>query len=792
MLKKNGCRAQPFFILWGVIAYTGMPFFERIAKWIIACGVVLLALSPFFVSPETAFPAVFLRTIVVRIAIEIMVLVYLFLALFFPKYRPKKSTIAYAVALFLFVFLLSTLFGINPYRSFWGSHERMEGYVTVLHFGALFLVLFGTFQKPEEYKKVLWASLLVSVAQSFYAFGQLPFINIESTKLYANETSRISGTFGNATILALYLIFQIFFAAMLFFWTRARWLKGVLIAIFLIDAVAVFFSGTRGAMLGMLTGILLLAAGHIFFSGKRMLRIAGALCIALLMGSFGVLYIFRGSDTVRNNYILQRAMFFDSAVTTITSRSTAWKIGFEGWKERFWLGYGMENFNYVFNRFYNPIMLYYDPGDFDRPHNRFVDSVVTGGFFGIVSHVAVFVTAAWFLFKKWLGNRKFFFPLAGLALLAAYATQLLTLFDHMISYQFFAIALALFATWQAPSDAGTASDGKYQIPNTKPQTIQGETLENKPEYQYVPVKIAALVLAVIGMARFAWAANVVPLEASYYAQVATNTNYASQGKGFREAFGYLKQSFDRNTYLNVDMRLALSGFATSQARGAQGDEKEFGREVLEYMAAQFEKNLTEHHPDIKDFLAHTTYARIAQSLSEYDSTWNDKALAVLKAGVEEYPKKYQLIQSLTRTYMQQGNVQAAIDVFEAHPLEMQRGDFYFDYAAALYSVGRNEDAWTQIERTMKAGYDFSKNLPKLVDILLKDKQVARVARVYEHQLTSTAQAGDTQLMASLAETYRTMGDIPNARKVAEKLREVDPEHTEEIEAFLRELEQPIN
>ena len=231
-----------------------MPFFERIAKWIVAGGAVLLALSPFFVTPETAFPAVFMRTIAVRVAIEIMMLAYLFLVLFFPRYRPKNSSIAYAIGAFLFVFLLSTLFGINPYRSFWGSHERMEGYVTVLHFGALFLALFGTFQKPEEYKKILWASVLVSVAQSFYAFGQLPFINIESTKLYANETTRISGTFGNATIFALYLIFQLFFAAMLFFWMRSRLLRGVLAAVFLIDVVAVFFSGTRGAMLGMLAG----------------------------------------------------------------------------------------------------------------------------------------------------------------------------------------------------------------------------------------------------------------------------------------------------------------------------------------------------------------------------------------------------------------------------------------------------------------------------------------------------------------------------------------------------------
>ena len=79
-------------------------------------------------------------------------------------------------------------------------------------------------------------------------------------------------------------------------------------------------------------------------------------------------------------------------------------------------------------------MVVYDAGDFDRPHNRFVESLVTGGFVGIVTHLAVFATAGWFLLKKWWHHRGSFFPLAGLGLLVAYLVQLCTLFDHIISY----------------------------------------------------------------------------------------------------------------------------------------------------------------------------------------------------------------------------------------------------------------------------------------------------------------------------------------------------------------------
>lgn len=753
-----------------------MVFLEKIAKWVVVGGVLFLALSPFFVTPETAFPAVFLRVIITRVVIELMVVAYLFLALFFPQYRPRKSTIAYAVGAFLFAFLLSTVFGINAYRSFWGSHERMEGYITLLHFGALFLVLFGTFRKPEEFKKVLWASVIVSVAQSFYAFGQLPVLGIQATKLYANETSRISGTFGNATIFALYLLFQVFFTILLFFWEQGKKKRWLLECIFIIDLAAIIFSGTRGAVLGIAVGVTLLGFGHLLFQGNRRARIVGGSLIALIIGAFVLLAVFRETELVSNNNILHRMSIFKGAKSSFESRSAAWKIGLEAWKDRFWLGYGMENFNYAFNHYYNPKMLYYDSGDFDRPHNRFVDSFVTGGFVGLVTHLAVFAAAAWFLLKKWWQKKSFFFPLAGLTLLVAYAIQLSTLFDHMISYQFSAIFLALVAVWQ--------SSANYQLPTTNDL----QQSKDAAAMRFAAAKTVAIILAVAGMTWFAWIGNIVPTEASYWAQVASNTNYSSQGKAFPKAFEALKKSFDLNTYLNVDMRLALSGFASNQARGATGEEqKKFAREVLEYLALQFEKNLTEHHPDIKDFLTHQTYARIAQSLAEYDPAWNEKALRALETGVEEYPKKYQLIQGLARVYLQNGRVEDAVRVFEEHPLGFAKGDFYFDYAAALYSAGRNEDAWKQVERTMEINPDLSKNVSKLVEILLKDGHIDRVIRLYEYQLASH-QKGDMQLASSLAEAYRQAGDIANARRVAEMILAQDPDHKAEIEEFLKDLE----
>jgi hypothetical protein len=159
-----------------------------VAKWIIGGGAICLALSPFVITSQTLLPELLLRVIVVRAVIEIMALAYLVLCLFCKGaggYRPRHAWLAWAVVAFLVAFLPSTLCGINPYRSFWGSLERMEGYVTVLHFGALFLVPYGTFHTPEAYKPLLWAGVLLSVGECGYACRQIP------------DTQRIAGTFSN-------------------------------------------------------------------------------------------------------------------------------------------------------------------------------------------------------------------------------------------------------------------------------------------------------------------------------------------------------------------------------------------------------------------------------------------------------------------------------------------------------------------------------------------------------------------------------------------------------------------
>ncbi len=106
--------------------------------------------------------------------------------------------------------LVSTFVGADPFRSFWSNFERMEGYVTLIHLFAFFLVAASVLFRSNVWNLLLKTTLGVSVYISLYGVLQLlGFLTINQSGV------RLDGTLGNAAYLAIYCIFAIFFAGIL-------------------------------------------------------------------------------------------------------------------------------------------------------------------------------------------------------------------------------------------------------------------------------------------------------------------------------------------------------------------------------------------------------------------------------------------------------------------------------------------------------------------------------------------------------------------------------------------------
>ena len=111
-------------------------------------------------------------------------------------------------------------------------------------------------------------------------------------------------------------------------------------------------------------------------------------------------------------------------------------MAYQGFKERPALGWGQENFNYVFNKYYNPKM--YDQEQwFDRTHNVFFDWLVAGGALGILSYLSIFFAVIYSLWKRNGSNLSIAEESILTGLLVGYFFQNLFVFDNVTSYILF-------------------------------------------------------------------------------------------------------------------------------------------------------------------------------------------------------------------------------------------------------------------------------------------------------------------------------------------------------------------
>ena len=105
------------------------------------------------------------------------------------------------------------------------------------------------------------------------------------------------------------------------------------------------------------------------------------------------------TDFINKNAVLGRFARISLTETTTESRLTIWKMSWQGFKEKPVFGWGQENFNLVFNKYYEPILYKQEPW-FDRAHNVFFDRLTTNGIFGLLSYIGLLGVALYYLWAK--------------------------------------------------------------------------------------------------------------------------------------------------------------------------------------------------------------------------------------------------------------------------------------------------------------------------------------------------------------------------------------------------------
>ncbi len=238
---------------------------EKICFFIIEWGTYLALFAPFIFIPDYFFPFVVPKTVFFRIVVDIIFIAYILLIISNRKYLPRINILTIAVTVFLGITVLTSILGVNLVRSFWSVFERMTGLLTFFHLYIFFIILTSVFRERKHWERIIVVSILVGVLICFFAW------------ISKEPATRGGSTIGNTSFMAGYLLFNIFFAIILFFTKSGSWkIFSVSVLAILVAGLFISIEPCRGAIGAFFIGLFILGFNYLifylFFSSKRQLK----------------------------------------------------------------------------------------------------------------------------------------------------------------------------------------------------------------------------------------------------------------------------------------------------------------------------------------------------------------------------------------------------------------------------------------------------------------------------------------------------------------------------------------
>ncbi len=720
---------------------------DRILLWLARIGVFLMPFIPLIISGSMFFPFITGKNFAFRIIVEIIFAAWLLLALREPRFRPKRSAFLWSILAFLFVVLLADIFAENPFKAFWSNFERMEGFITLLHLGAYFIVASSVLDSEKLWHRFFATSVGVSAFLGIYGILQL------AGKVVINQGGvRLDGTFGNAAYFAGYMLFHIFLTLFLIFRHKislaGKYLYG---GAFLLQAFTLIFTATRGAGIGLVGGLFLSALLIAFFGmeNKRVRRGAALFAVVLVL-LVGGLFAGKEKTWVRDNPVLTR--FASISVQEAGPRFMVWGMAWQGFKENPILGWGQEGFNYVFNKYYNPNMWAQEQW-FDRTHNILLDWLIAGGLLGLLAYLSLY---GFLLYYIWRGALPAGAPPFSLVeksiltgLLAGYFIHNLFVFDNIGSYLLFFSLLAFFG-----SRTGTA------IPR-----LEGFPVLRKGQPYYITG--ACMLIALAGTVYFF---NIRGISVS---RALIEGLKEHPTKGVVENLAAYRRAFARDTIGSQETAEQALQSAITVAN-APSLPQEFKAEFIAFGEEVIARELRRAPRDarLQVFLG-MFYNRLGRSADAVPSLEKAHALS---------PNKQTIAFELASTYLNVGKTTEALALLQkAYESAPKFSSARMTYAVAAIYAKQFElaaellnpvvDAAISDERVVKAYYDV-KQYGKVLDIWK-----ARVAK----------DPSNPQAQVSLGAAYLLNGERQRSIAALQKASELNPAFKEQAEAYIKEI-----
>lgn len=620
-------------------------------KWIILGGIFAIPFLSFVVLQDTFFPYIVGKNFGFRVIVEIIFGAWIVLAYLDKAYRPKLSFITAAILSLVVIMGLSALLGSNPERSFWSNYERMDGYITTIHLFAYFLVTSSIMTTKKQWEWLFHTMVAASVI--------LGFMGLKEVFSPGFTGDRIATTLGNPIYLAVYMLFHMFLSVYYLSkesmrnWKISHYLY---VGALIVQTLNLYYAGTRGTILGLIGGLFLIGLVLAVFEKKNkgLQKIAISLVggVVLVVGLF---FVLRHTPFIQNSPILNRfnAITVSDANGNIEPRFIIWGMALKGFEEKPILGWGQENFPYVFNKYYDPRLYLREPW-FDRAHNVFLDWLITGGILGLSAYLSIFVAALYLIWKKKDDDFSLLTKAIFIGLLAAYFFHNIFVFDHLVSYILFFTFLAYIHVRKSDVSHQNTFDGLKK----KIEGLFAKWDDKGKDVGFISgVVIFAVVFTIYILNYIPYQQNKTIIEALSALQDRTpqEQNPQEQQIGVEQSLAFYKKALAYDSFGDDETRERLI-ISAQQIYGIQNISENVRQEYLNFAISEANKEVIKMTGDSK-------YPLFASSLylvrGDYQS-----AIDMLKKAQTYSPKKDLVLTALGNAYMSTGDYQNALDVYK--------------------------------------------------------------------------------------------------------------------------------
>ncbi|MDP2909565.1 MAG: O-antigen ligase family protein, partial [bacterium] len=306
------------------------------------------------------------------------------------------------------LYILATVFSLDPHYSFWGSPQRAGGSLNFILY-----ILFSFFAfiivKGKDWSRVWNFVFIVAGIESLISIFQKAGT---FSSILIPRTEQVIGTMGSSILLGLFLLIPFFMA--LAFAIRAHGKKKIfyLACLFLYFA-AIILTASRAAIMGLFWGTLFFI--FTYPSKTKKLKSAKISLIVLILAGIAFAFWLNAKpalvESFKANSVLGipftrvwntarpfldvKNISFEKVATD--SRFSGWKVLYPAVKERPLFGFGPENVSIAFDKYYEPLLPGFRLHDWwDKAHNFALDMAVGAG----VPALAVYLSFLGVLFWR--------------------------------------------------------------------------------------------------------------------------------------------------------------------------------------------------------------------------------------------------------------------------------------------------------------------------------------------------------------------------------------------------------